>query len=571
VLLALVGLLARSLCPVRAEEPPPGFDYGLDVAAALQAQVGFIDDLAVQERLARIGYRVASAAESYPYPILFYGVDIEDPNAFAVPGGFIFVTRGMLDLDLPDGELAHLLGHEVAHVTQHHIERLQRKASLMALLHQALLVGVLLGVKDDPARRSVPVGVEPDPSVVQGKAALFQGVALFGEILRALFSAGFSREFELEADREGMRHAKLAGYPLQAGVDLLERLNRELYELPGMAYWRTHPYFAERLRAGKARLEEWREMGSLPPWKLEGPGQRKLLEIAPRIEDEGKRLLLLRGAIRLAPGSETAESLYRSLFSLELKHLRGTTPFLRPYGSMIAELDHAAEAIAAQRPESGFLPELRSLRGQLDAENRELYPRYLEAITAGSISTPALERFLENYPDSDRRVAARLMLAEHYRLQEEPRRAAETLLEGREELPEGEAAEDLGRIEEALRSLAPRVEDLTTLERIRAAASGEAFRAEVEARLKELAGSYEKMDNGKRFLLRYPDSPLAPRVQQRLNELGEAAYTLGRQLEAIGRVQKAVEQYNRILDNVQSPEIREKARHRLEQLQAQEE
>ncbi len=126
----------------------------------------------------RIGYELAQQTGFPKYPFTFRLVDLAVPNAFALPGGQIFITRGMLDLGLDDDMLAAVLGHEIAHVTLEHYLRLQRKANLLNVLGNVLVAGVLVHEANTDNRRSTyeapydpRVGRDPGGDLVQGAAA----------------------------------------------------------------------------------------------------------------------------------------------------------------------------------------------------------------------------------------------------------------------------------------------------------------------------------------------------------------------------------------------------------------
>lgn len=127
---------------------PAGVDIDLfqkSLAAAAEAlrTYGPDRDPAALRRVADIGYRVAQETHYAGFPISFYLIDMAEPNAFALPGGQVFVTRGMLELGLTDDELAALLGHEVGHVVGQHSMKMERRATLLNVLSQALLVGAI--------------------------------------------------------------------------------------------------------------------------------------------------------------------------------------------------------------------------------------------------------------------------------------------------------------------------------------------------------------------------------------------------------------------------------------------
>jgi beta-barrel assembly-enhancing protease len=152
-------------------------------------------------------------------------------NAFALPGGHVFVGQGLLDRITSEDELAFVLGHEIEHIDHYHaVERVQVEAQLKKL--DLDLVGAL------------------------------------AEIPISLWQAGYSKDEEMEADREGLRLAVAAGYSAKGAVNLLERwmkLRNEYVihaenpteELSQLAidslngYFRTHPLPSERLAQAK--------------------------------------------------------------------------------------------------------------------------------------------------------------------------------------------------------------------------------------------------------------------------------------------------------------------------------
>ena len=95
-------------------------EMGREGAAQVEAQIGLVDDAALQQYVQRIGKALASKSERPNLPWNFGVVNDPTPNAFALPGGFIYVTRGLLPLMQNEAELATVIGHEIGHVTAKH-------------------------------------------------------------------------------------------------------------------------------------------------------------------------------------------------------------------------------------------------------------------------------------------------------------------------------------------------------------------------------------------------------------------------------------------------------------------
>src|SRR5262249_25626109 len=131
-----------------SSNPSKDFENGLRIALETIKEYGLDDDPVKNKRLNDIGYRVAQRAAPDSTYYSFRIIKMEEPNAFALPGGFVFVTTGMMDLDLTDDELAAVLGHEITHVNHDHFHKMGKRQTIMNLLYQALVLGIAFGLKD---------------------------------------------------------------------------------------------------------------------------------------------------------------------------------------------------------------------------------------------------------------------------------------------------------------------------------------------------------------------------------------------------------------------------------------
>lgn len=191
----------------------------------IRNRYGVLDDPALQAYVASVGRRLADTASVRAYPYRFLVVDSSEVNAFAVPGGYVYVTRGMLAALASEAELAGVLGHEIGHVSNRDGARQLTKG----LGLQALTLG--LAVASPGGRENAGAWLQ----VMSG--------------LSSLILLGYSREDELEADAAAIRYLHLAGYDPRAVPAFLRRLwQRE--RLGGVAYpgvLATHPDSATRL------------------------------------------------------------------------------------------------------------------------------------------------------------------------------------------------------------------------------------------------------------------------------------------------------------------------------------
>jgi predicted Zn-dependent protease len=199
---------------------------------AVQQQGGFYRDKALEDYVQGVGTRIARVSHrpnlSYRYRVLNSSV----PNAFALPGGYIVINRGLLVGLSSEAEMAAVLGHETGHVTaKHSLAGYQR-----AMAANLLLAGV---------------------SVAAGGRA---GVMQLSGVTASLVENGFSREQEREADWLGIDYIVKAGYNPEGAVKLQEYFYRQLEGgknplfLEGL--FRTHPFSKERLDNARARINE---------------------------------------------------------------------------------------------------------------------------------------------------------------------------------------------------------------------------------------------------------------------------------------------------------------------------
>jgi predicted Zn-dependent protease len=190
----------------------------------------YIDDPEVGEYLANLGARLTQKTPGARYDFEFLAMRDPAINAFALPGGFIGVHSGLLAAADTESELASVLAHEIAHVSQRHIARLlgqqqQLQLPVMAALAAALLLG------------------RSRPDLASGAAAAAQAGAVQAQL-------GYSRDFEREADRIGLQALAAAGFDVRAMSTFFEKMQRSTRvsddgSVPG--YLRTHPVTTERI------------------------------------------------------------------------------------------------------------------------------------------------------------------------------------------------------------------------------------------------------------------------------------------------------------------------------------
>lgn len=191
------------------------------------------------EYIDRIGYRIIDAQPDTHQAFRFFVINNHQINAFAGPAGHIGINSGLITNTSNEDELAAVMAHEIAHVTQRHLIRAWEDTKNMALPNAALiLAGVLLGAS-----------VNPDAGI----AAVMGGQA--SSVQQRI---NFTRANEKEADRVGMTYLVNAGYMAEAMPDFFERLGRlnmSFSDIPELLM--THPVTNSRIADSLSRIHNF--------------------------------------------------------------------------------------------------------------------------------------------------------------------------------------------------------------------------------------------------------------------------------------------------------------------------
>ena len=553
---------------------PRDFELGLEAARSIIADYGTVDEDSLIHRYNRIGYRVASQTGRPDIVFTFHLVNVPEPNAEALPGGFVFITKGMTDLHLSDSAIAMMLGHEMGHVVQRHFAKEQRLSTAFSLLQAAVTIAAMLG-----ASSSYGGGIDVDPETGQyrqsyvGREAALQGASIFGSVFEELLLRGYSRGIEMEADEFGRRFAGRAGYPVSGSVELLEELHSRIYEDQRYGYWQTHPYFTDRIERARTALDA----GGTPPTDEEIAAyrektQKRLTALAASVKDESTALFLYRAALEAAPDVESAFEVEHKLLDLRTQRLRARKPILRAYGPLLADYDSLLVKLRTAPADSHLVRQVRTDRDQLAHERADQYQPSREILNRSQADIHFVELFLENFPDDPDAPAIRYRLAEMYRLSDRPDEAAlawaelpgvstrfrstlgDTLVPppapGRlspSAAPDSAARVWRERSKEALRRVLPQVRQLTTSERIRVSTDSDSVRTWAQSRLEMQVAGLDSLELGSQFLQRYPNSVVSDQVRQKLETLAMDRYYRAKLRESMREFQDALDGYNRLI------------------------
>ena len=212
---------------------------GESIVRQIRASGAYLNDPEVNGYLNELGNRLVTAVPGAQFDFEFFGVADSSINAFALPGGFIGVNTGLILLTQTESELASVLGHEITHVTQHHIARSiinQRDATLTSL---AALAAAILAARSHSSASG---------EMTQAALASAQGLAIQSQI-------NFTRQNEEEADRIGFERAYGAGFDPNAMATFFERLQRSAtwFEGNSPSYFHDHPETYQRIAEAQSR------------------------------------------------------------------------------------------------------------------------------------------------------------------------------------------------------------------------------------------------------------------------------------------------------------------------------
>ncbi|HLA24143.1 MAG TPA: M48 family metalloprotease [bacterium] len=223
-----LAILAASASASAAAADDAEIRIGRDSARAVEAQYKILGSGPDAERVTQIGRQMAALSDRPALPWTFKIVDLPDPNAVALPGGPVYVTKGMLTFIRSEHELAAVLAHEVAHTSFRHQMELMRRGN------QAAFFVILAAI------------ITRDVAAAQGAHLVSLGLL-----------AGYTRDMERQADLAGIGYLARSSYTPVAALTVMERLRREEILRPGVdpGDLRDHPRTEERVAYIEAELK----------------------------------------------------------------------------------------------------------------------------------------------------------------------------------------------------------------------------------------------------------------------------------------------------------------------------
>jgi predicted Zn-dependent protease len=310
IILALVMMVALPLpagsITIREEKK-----LSQEFMAAVSGQVTYINDLMIVSYVNRVGRKVLSQLPPQPFQYRFFVIKESTYNAFAGPGGMIFMHSGLIEAMESEDELAGILGHEITHVTSRHIsDRIERGKKTGMISLAGLAAAIALGVAG------------------AGDAAT---AAMMGaQATQATIELAYSREAEMQADQLGVEVLSGAGYSVEGLLTMLTKMRSKRWfgpeEIP--SYLLTHPAVEERI----SYLSNWLATHEDETKKLPKADPYEFQKMRTRVEalygDEDIAAMRLKAAATSRPGDPAAQYGYglvlarQNNYSEALEYLR---------------------------------------------------------------------------------------------------------------------------------------------------------------------------------------------------------------------------------------------------------
>lgn len=222
---------------------------GADFMRQIRASLPLVNDVQVEEYIQSLGMRlVLASGRTEQTDYTFFVIDESTINAFAIPGGYVGVNAGLIAAMTREEQLASVLAHEIAHVTQRHHARSYATGNRQSLSAAATVIAAILIGQASPEA---------------GQAALAAGLAATQQS-----AINFTRSNEIEADRIGIEilgNAQFDTAAMAETFDILRRRNALNTSAGALEYLRTHPLDNNRIAEARDRAADTRRPAAVPP------------------------------------------------------------------------------------------------------------------------------------------------------------------------------------------------------------------------------------------------------------------------------------------------------------------
>jgi predicted Zn-dependent protease len=235
---------------------------GKKVFLEMEGSVEFVKDPTLQAFLDGMGRSLVAQVGATTFEFKFYLIRASEPNAFAVPGGYIFVTTGLIVLAENEHEVAGVLGHEIAHVMERHVAQMfERSKRLSIATVAAVIAGVLLGGGGKASEAAATMTMATSEALV----------------------LKYTRENETDADQNGLQYVTKAGYDPKGMIAFLNKISKvSLASAPKIpAYLLSHPVTENRI----SLLENLIQIGGKPNGPFRSIGNFRKIHMRAFVEE----------------------------------------------------------------------------------------------------------------------------------------------------------------------------------------------------------------------------------------------------------------------------------------------
>jgi beta-barrel assembly-enhancing protease len=340
---------------------------GAMVAQELREQNGLLEDAEVSEYINGVGQRLAAQSTMGGGCFHYFVVKDTEINAFAISGGYVFVNAGLILASSSESELAGVMAHETAHITQHHIRRMLADQSKQSLATAAAMIGaILLG--------SLAGGGQ----ATEGAIVAAQGLAVQHQI-------NFTRDNEWEADRVGIGYLAGAGFDPTGMATMFESMARSqglaATYIPAMLI--DHPVDSDRIAEQRARAAQF------PPHKYTDSLSYELIRERVRVlTSVGDVDLSLQYAQKISHGEDTLGNRYgEALALMDSGQAPEAVKILTPLVQQHQELTLLYCALGQAQQKAGHMPDALATFRRAEAlfpRNVPVTVRYSEALMAAN-------------------------------------------------------------------------------------------------------------------------------------------------------------------------------------------
>lgn len=225
LILSFLGPLVNQGYAMTAEEEKK---LGKKVLEEIGKKAELVRDLSLQAFINRVGGSLVNQVNPTPFEFDFYVVKGHDPNAFAIPGGHIFITTGLIALAENEPEVAGVLSHEISHVTGRHVAQMIERAKRISIVTLAAMIAGAIAGRGGKASEAIAA-----TAMAGGEAVMLK----------------YTRDNEVDADQNGLHLMIKAGYDPQALISFLKKMERySLAMAPKIPqYLSTHPALENRV------------------------------------------------------------------------------------------------------------------------------------------------------------------------------------------------------------------------------------------------------------------------------------------------------------------------------------